>query len=325
MSKPKVIVTNEIPEKAVKFLSAHTEAIYLDRGATQEELISKIHDVEGLLTGGFQVDEALLRHAPKLKIVSNIMVGYNNFAIDDMKKYHVLGTHTPYVLDTTVADLIITLMLVTSRRVCELDQYIRDGKWNPEDGVNLFGVNMTGKKLGIIGMGRIGETVARKAIGGFDMEVRYYNRSQKLENENNLNIQYAPMDEVLSQSDFVVVMTPLTDQTRGLIGKRELALMQKTAILVNASRGPVVNENELILALRNQTILGAGLDVFEQEPIQKDNELLAMKNVVLTPHIGSATAETRLDMAMVAAENLVDGLYGRTPKYVVPELRQVVL
>src|SRR5690625_5037448 len=255
------------------------------------------------------IDDELLNHAPRLKVVSNVSVGYNNFNVAAMKKRNVIGTNTPYVLDETVADLTFALILSTARRIPELDKLVKEGRWEPtKDDHEFFGVDVHAKTLGIIGMGRIGEAIARRAKLGFHMDVMYHNRNRKHDIESQLEIVYRDFDDLLKQSDIVVLMTPLTDETYQLIGEREFQLMKKSAIFVNVSRGQTVDEQALIKALQKGEIYGAGLDVFEQEPIQKDNPLLKMDNVVTVPHIGSATKQTRDAMGMRAAKNLVSAL-----------------
>ncbi|MNN06365.1 Glyoxylate/hydroxypyruvate reductase B [compost metagenome] len=198
---------------------------------------------------------------------------------------------------------------------------MKDGHWKRGDDVELFGLDVHHKTLGIIGMGEIGEAVARRGKWGFGMNVLYHNRHQKPEAEDVLGAEYRGLDDLLRESDFIVLMTPLTPETRQMIGQREFALMKPTAIFINASRGATVDEAALITALQNRSIYGAGLDVFEHEPIRPDNPLLNMPNVVTLPHIGSATEQTRHDMAMLAAQNLVSALYGRIPTNIVRELR----
>jgi gluconate 2-dehydrogenase len=284
-------------------------------------LLEELSDVDGLLIAGGKIDQELLDLAPKLKVVSNVSVGYNNFDLAAMKAREVMGTHTPTVLDDTVADLVFGLILATARRIPELDRYVKDGKWQKGSDEHLFGMDVHHAKLGIIGMGRIGETIARRAKYGFSMDVLYYNRTRKVAAEQSLGVKYCTLQELLQESDFVVLMTPLTAETTHLIGREELALMKKTAIFINTSRGQTVDEEALIEALENGGIYGAGLDVYGQEPVDLNNPLLKWPNVVTLPHIGSATAKTRFDMAMLAAENLVKAVSGELPPNLVEELK----
>ena len=321
--KPKVYVARKISPEVREYLQEHCDCEFWEGSERpgRERFFAGVADVEGLLTAGTPINDELLDHAPRLRIVSNISVGYDNFDVEAMKRRGVMGTHTPGVLDDTVADLAMALILAAARRVAELDRLVRRGGWVKGMDRELFGLDVHHATLGIIGMGRIGEAVAKRARLGFDMEVLYYNRSRKPEAEARYGAVYASLDELLARSDFVVILTPLTPETKKMIGREQLARMKPTAILVNVSRGPVVDEAALIEALRSGTIRGAALDVFEKEPVDPDNPLLALDNVVLLPHIGSATAKTRRAMAMLAARNLVAGLKGETPPNLVPELR----
>ncbi|WP_168121107.1 D-glycerate dehydrogenase [Paenibacillus sp. HB172176] len=321
--KPKIFVDRSLPAYVEQFLS---ESCLIDKWEEQDtiprdELHRRLADAQGYITAGRRIDEELLQAAPNLKVVSTISVGYNHFDIEAMKRYGVIGTHTPSVLDETVADLVFSLMLGVSRRVAELDRYVRDGNWKRGDGANLFGMDVHHATLGIIGMGRIGEAVARRARFGFEMEVQYYNRSRKPEAEAKYDAVYRDLDLLLATSDFVVMLTPLSEQTKGMIGKREFALMKRDAFFINASRGATIDEAALIEALQNGGIRGAGLDVFEKEPVSTDNALLRLPNALLLPHIGSATTKTRNDMAMLAAQNLVNVLDGKQPPHLIAEFK----
>ncbi|SKA78394.1 gluconate 2-dehydrogenase [Clostridium sp. USBA 49] len=322
MIKPKVYIEEKLPKKVLDYIGTYCEYEMWqgDGKISRKELLQKISDKDGIILMGRRVDEEFLNAAPKLKVVSNVSVGYNNFDLEAMKKRKIIGTNTPYVLDDTVADLIFGLILSSARRIPELDRYVKEGKWESKDSDNLFGIDVHHKNLGIIGMGRIGEKVAKRAKLGFDMEVFYYNRNRKKEAEEKIGAKYCDMNTLLKISDFIVLMTPLTKETYHLIDAEEFNLMKSTAIFINASRGQTVNEKALIEALKNKKIFGAGLDVFEIEPVKKDNELLNMPNVITLPHIGSATEKTRFDMAMLAAENLVKGVLGEKVPNIVPEL-----
>ncbi|WP_223068971.1 2-hydroxyacid dehydrogenase [Paenibacillus caui] len=321
--KPKVFIARPVPPEVESYIARHCQYKKWDgpEAMPYDQLVKEIADVEGLLTSGGKLSAELLDHAPKLKAVSTMSVGYDNFDLEAMKERGIIGTNTPGVLDDTVADLILALMLGVARRVSELDAYVKQGSWKRGDNEALFGLDVHHKTVGIIGMGRIGEAVAQRARFGFGMDVLYHNRHPKPETERKFGAAYAEMKDLLRHSDFVVLMTPLTPQTRGLIGRSEFALMKPSSIFINASRGQTVDEEALIEALREGRIHGAGLDVFEREPIQPDHPLLSMHNVVLLPHIGSATKQTRDEMAMLAAENLVAALQGQTPPNIVPELR----
>jgi gluconate 2-dehydrogenase len=323
--KPKVFVARPVPPEVEAFIAEHCDYGKWERNdpIPRAELLSRIGDVEGLYITGGKIDDELLDHAPALKIVSNASVGYNNFDIEAMKNRKVIGTNTPYVLDDTVADLIIGLMISAARRIPELDRYVKEGKWKKSDVENLFGLDVHHKTLGIIGLGRIGEAVAKRAKCGFDMDVLYHNRRRNAEAEEKWGAVYCTKEELLRKSDFVLLMTPLTAETRHLMGKKEFSLMRESAIFINASRGETVDEQALLEALKTGQIRAAALDVYAQEPVDKNHPLLALPQVVTVPHIGSATAQTRLAMAMLAAENLVDGVLGRRPKHIVKELADI--
>jgi glyoxylate/hydroxypyruvate/2-ketogluconate reductase len=321
--KPKVFLAKSVPREVEEYIAEHCDYRKWDseKEIPRSQLLEELSDVDGLLIAGGKIDQELLDLAPKLKVVSNVSVGYNNFDLAAMKAREVMGTHTPTVLDDTVADLVFGLILATARRIPELDRYVKDGKWQKGSDEHLFGMDVHHAKLGIIGMGRIGETIARRAKYGFSMDVLYYNRTRKVAAEQSLGVKYCTLQELLQESDFVVLMTPLTAETTHLIGREELALMKKTAIFINTSRGQTVDEEALIEALENGGIYGAGLDVYGQEPVDLNNPLLKWPNVVTLPHIGSATAKTRFDMAMLAAENLVKAVSGELPPNLVEELK----
>lgn len=322
--KPKVFVTRPIPMEAENYLKQHCEyRIWSgNQRINREQLLNEVKDAEGLLTIGDKIDNGLLDAAPNLRIVSNVAVGYNNFDIRVMKARNVLGTHTPYVVDETVADLIMALILSSARRITELDKFVREGLWKQgQDEEMLFGVDVHHSTLGIIGMGRIGEALARRAKLGFNMKVMYHNRTRKPATEQNLGVEYSTMELLLQSSDHVVLMTPLTPETIHLMNYKQFQLMKNDAFFINASRGETVNEEALIEALLNKKIRGAGLDVYKQEPVNPVNPLLQMPNVVTLPHIGAGTHKTRFNMMMMAVENLIIGLQGQLPPCLVPELK----
>jgi glyoxylate/hydroxypyruvate/2-ketogluconate reductase len=313
--KPKVIVYKKMDEKVLEFIRETCEVIYFERlhSDVYPIFLEELKDADALLGSGLKVDGDLLDRAPYLKIVCNTSVGYDNLDMSELSKRNIIATNTPDVLNDTVADTIFGLLLATARRMPELDQFVKNGEWKETLKEDHFGVDVHHKTLGIIGMGGVGSAIAKRAHFGFDMDILYHGRSRKEEEEQTYNATYCSLEELLQKSDFVCLMTPLTPQTEGLMGKREFELMKQSAIFINGSRGKTVDEEALINALRAEEILGAGLDVFAQEPVSPANPLLSMKNVVTLPHIGSATAETRLKMAMLGAENLVAGLKGETP------------
>ena len=313
--KPKVIVYKKMDEKVLNFIRETCEVIYFEKlhSDVYPTFLEELKDADALLGSGLKVNEDLLDRAPHLKIVCNTSVGYDNLDLKELSKRHIIATNTPDVLNDTVADTIFGLLLATARRIPELDQFVKNGEWKETLKEEHFGVDVHHKTLGIIGMGGVGSAIAKRAHFGFDMDILYHGRSRKEEEEQTYNATYCSLEELLKKSDFVCLMTPLTPQTEGLMGKREFELMKQSAIFINGSRGKTVDEEALINALRTEEILGAGLDVFVQEPVSPDNPLLSMKNVVTLPHIGSATAETRLKMAMLGAKNLVAGVKGETP------------
>lgn len=313
--KPKVIVYKKVDKKVLNYIQNTCEVVYLEKldSQTYPIFLEELKDAQGILGSGLKVDKELLNQAPHLKIVCNTSVGYDNLNIAELTKRGIMATNTPDVLNDTVADTIFGLLLSTARRMPELDYWVKTGQWEATLEEKWFGVDVHHKKLGIIGMGGVGTAIAKRAHLGFDMEIVYHNRSRNEDAEQKYEATYCSMEDLLKQSDFVCLMTPLTPQTEKIMGKREFELMKETAIFINGSRGKTVDEDALIHALQMGEILAAGLDVFVQEPINLDNPLLSMKNVVTLPHIGSATYETRLKMATLAATNLVAGLQGEIP------------
>ncbi|WP_256759590.1 D-glycerate dehydrogenase [Cohnella sp. WQ 127256] len=322
--KPKVLVLKQLPEEAKQLIREHCQMIEPQENLiSRERLTALISDVDGILTNDVRIDSELLDEAKQLKIVSNQSVGYNNFDTAAMSARGVIGTHTPFVLDNTVADLVFALILAAARRVPELDSLVKQGKWGePGNGGEAhFGLDVHHATIGIVGMGRIGEAVARRAALGFDMKVLYSNRTRKPDAEEAYGAQYRSLDQLLEQSDFIVLMAPITSETTRMIRSEHFERMKPTAVFVNASRGQLVDELALIEALKSKQIYAAALDVYDIEPIEAGNPLLSLPNVVTLPHIGSATSKTRYDMAMTAANNLVGGLLKDRPIYVVPELQ----
>jgi glyoxylate reductase len=279
-----------------------------------EKEIVKVDGLFCLLTDS--IDHPLLEKAEKLKVISNMAVGYNNIDIEAAKSKGITVTNTPGVLTETTADLTFALLMATARRVIESSSYLRKGNWKTWSPMQLTGQDVYGATLGIIGMGRIGAALVKRAQG-FDMKVLYHNRSRKLDLEKNFPMTFVKLDQLLKESDFVCVMTPYTTETRHLIGARELALMKKTAVLINTARGGIVDENALYNALQSGQIWAAGLDVFEEEPVPLTHPLLTLPNVVTLPHIGSASINTRLQMAHLATDNLLLALNNQTPRHVV--------
>jgi len=312
----KVIVYNRLEKPVLERLKKNYDVHFFKDidPKTDEDFLHHLQDTDGIMGLELNVDKKLLDHAPNLKVVSNVSVGYNNLDVEELTKRGILATNTPDVLNDTVADTIFGILMAAARRIPELDQYVKSGNWQTAvAGPEYYGTDVHHKKLGIIGMGRIGQAIAKRAHLGFDMDILYHTRTRKQEAEEKYNATYCSLEDLLKQSDFVCLMTPLTPETEGMIGGKEFNLMKKSAFFVNGSRGKTVVEKELISALQNGKITGAALDVFDQEPIQSDNPLLTMKNVVTTPHVGSSTAETELAMSELAAKNLETGLNGDRP------------
>lgn len=322
--KPRLLVTREVFDETLDFLAQHCEVesnqqdIPLDPGT----LAQRLKDKEGVaccLTD--RIDEQLLASCPQLKVVANIAVGYNNIDLAACTARGVMATNTPEVLTDTTADLAFALMLATARRLTEAEAYIRAGQWQGWHLKQMLGVDVHHATLGIIGMGRIGRVIARRAQG-FEMRVIYHDPVRlAAELEQRLNATYASKDELLAQADFVVLQMPYSPQVHHLIAGAELKKMKPSAILINSTRGGVVDDAALIRALKDGTIRAAGLDTFEGEP-KLNPGFLGLKNVVLAPHIGSSTEATRRAMAMTAAKNAVAALTGGTPPNLLnPEAR----
>ncbi len=313
--KPKVLVTREVFDDVIEYLSQYFEVTsnQSDLIMDSETLASNLSDKKGaLITLTERIDTALLSRCPNLKAVCNIAVGYNNIDLDACTKARVMATNTPGVLDDTTGDFAWTLILATARRLVEADIYVRSGQWDRWKLKQFMGLDVHHATLGIFGLGRIGQVVARRAAG-FEMKILYHDiRRATPEIEQACRAVFLSKEELLSQADIVTIHVPYSTDTHHLIGQSELNRMKPTAILINASRGGVVDDAALIEALRSGTIAGAGLDVFENEP-KLNPGFLSLKNVVLAPHIASSSRATRHRMAMLAAQNLVAALTGEKP------------
>jgi len=311
----KVFITARLPEQVLARITRdhqvrrHTHDIPLER----HKLLECVADVEGLLcTITDRIDRELLERAPRLKIIANNGVGFDHIDIEEASGKGIAVSNTPGVLTDATADLTFALILASARRVVEGDRLVRSGDFRFWAPLSFLGMEVTGKTLGIIGMGRIGQAVAKRAAG-FNMKVIYWSRA-RLEPalEHTLQVSFSSFDDLLRQSDFVSLHVPLRPDTHHLIGGRELSMMKTTAFLINTARGPVVDEKTLVAALRSGTIRSAALDVYENEPELSDG-LADLPNAVLLPHMGSATIETRTRMANMACENLLAGLAGNRP------------
>ncbi|EKN69067.1 D-isomer specific 2-hydroxyacid dehydrogenase NAD-binding protein [Neobacillus bataviensis LMG 21833] len=325
--KPKVFIAKPIPKEVEEYIAQYCEYKIWNKEESIpiERLLKEAADIDGLMTSQGAINMEFLKNTPRLKIVSKIGVGYDNLDTDAMKACGVLGTHTPYVLDETVADLVFGLILSAARRIPELHNFVKDQKWDKSISESfLYGQDVHHATIGIIGMGRIGEKIARRAALGFEMKVLYNSTTRKPALEEKYGIHYSEINPLLEESDFVLMMLPLNESTYHFMGEEQFNRMKSSAIFINCARGQVVDEKALIHALKEGKIYGAGLDVYEAEPVEKDNPLLEMANVVTLPHIGSATEKTRFDMAMIAAKNLVAGVTGQVPEHVVPELQDLI-
>jgi glyoxylate reductase len=323
MKKPKVYITRELPKKALDMISAECEMEVNphDRVLTREELERAVQGIDGLLCLlTDRIDAELLDFNPDLKVIANYAVGFNNIDVKACTERGIPVSNTPGVLTDTTADFAWTLLMATARRLVEADRFTRAGKYEGWGPMMFLGGDIYGQTLGVIGMGRIGQAFAKRACG-FDMKVIYYDAFHLTpEKEKELNIEYRELDDLLKEADFVSIHVPLIPETRHLIGERELKMMKETAYLINTARGPIIDEKALVEALKNKEIAGAGLDVYENEP-ELAPGLVELENVILAPHIASASIETRTKMAVMAAENLLAGLKGETmPNIVNPEV-----
>ncbi|MBC7604167.1 MAG: D-glycerate dehydrogenase [Ramlibacter sp.] len=316
MTKPRILVARAIFLEVIARLEAHFEvdANQADEMLSAAALAERLKDKAGALTTGVErIDAQTLAQATGLRICANMAVGYNNFDLPEMTKRGVLGTNTPDVLTQTTADFGFALLMATARRVAESEHFLRAGKWTRWSYDMFAGSDVYGSTLGILGMGRIGQGIAQRGAHGFAMKVIYHNRSRLTpELEAQCKATYVSKEELLRTADHLVLVLPYSPQSHHAIGAVELAQMKPTATLVNIARGGIVDDAALAVALRDKTIAAAGLDVFEGEP-QVHPDLLCVPNVVLTPHIASATMPTRLAMANLAADNLIEFLVNGKP------------
>lgn len=310
--KPSIVLYKKLPAALRERLEQHF-TVHAFNGLNPDNADAfkqALQQAEGIIGSGGKVDAAFLQQAPKLRAASTVSVGYDNFDVDALNARNIVLMHTPTVLTETVADTIMSLVLATARRVVEVAERVKAGEWQGSIGPDWFGVDVHHKTLGVLGMGRIGLALAQRAHFGFGMPILYNARRPHQEAEQRFGARHCDLDTLLAESDFVCITLPLTEQTFHLIGRDQLAKMKQSGILINAGRGPVVDEQALIEALQNGTIHAAGLDVFEKEPLPASSPLLKMPNVVALPHIGSATHETRYGMAECAVDNLIAALTG---------------
>lgn len=314
MRKPKVLITRPLPEEVVAPYRDRLDIdMYdIDQQIPEEELKAKRGDIDALVPMlSEKLDDDFFRNT-SAKIVANLAVGFDNIDVESARKNGVTVTNTPDVLTETTADLTFALLMNTARRISEAQHYIKEDRWKQWSPLQLAGTDIHHKTVGIVGMGRIGEAVAKRA-GGFSMEVLYHNRSRNPEAEEQTGARYVSLDELLQTSDYVVCMTPYTEETHHMFNDEAFRTMKDTAYFINTSRGKTVDEKALQHALENGEIRGCGLDVFEEEPISANHPLLGLKNVTATPHIGSSTTETRYRMMQLCLDNVTRVTAGESP------------
>ncbi len=318
--KPYIYITRKLPEEAVLGLREKYNVQmweYDDISVPYEKLLEEAAQADALLTMvSDPINEEVLTKGEHLQVIANLAVGFDNIDVEAAARRNIAICNTPDVLTDTTADLTFALLLAAARRMTEAAQFIKEGKWKSWSPLLLAGQDIHHKTIGIVGMGNIGQTVAKRATG-FEMEILYHNRSRKPEAEAELGAQYCTFDELIERADFIVCLTPLTEETHHLFTKDVFKRMKSSAVFINASRGSVVDENGLYEALVEGEIAGAGLDVFEREPIGADHPLLKLANVTALPHIGSSSKETREGMIQLCCENIDFVLSGKEPKTLV--------
>jgi len=322
--RPKVLLTRAFQDKPIKYLLEISELTIgnYERNLKKEEIIELVRDKEALISLlADPIDRDVIDSAPNLKIISNYAVGYNNIDYDCCIKKGIYVTHTPGVLTEATADIAFALLLAVSRRIVESHNFVLEDKFKGWEPNLLLGKEISGKTVGIIGMGRIGKAFARRCKG-FGMNVIYYSRTRlSKKEESTLGVEFKELNELLRESDFISLHIPLTKESYHLLSKERLELLKKDAVLINTARGPIVDEEYLIKMLKKRRIFGAGFDVYEREPVVPD-ELKNLDNVVLLPHIGSATVETREKMAMMSIKAIEDFFKGKTPENLIPEWKK---
>lgn len=322
MNKRKVLITGSLMDSALKRLQNACDVQQWEKAELmpRDILLEWAANAEGLIvTSGIRVDEELLQHAPKLKVIAQAAVGYDNIDIEACSRYGIPFGNTPGVLVDATADLAFSLLLCSARRIHEGWDFVRQDSWYQGHRMS-FGIDIAGKTLGIVGMGQIGAAVAKRAKA-FGMNILYYNRNRRSD-EEQIGAAYQPFDALLEQADFLIVLTPLSKETRGLFGREQFNKMKSTAYFINVSRGPVVDTEALLEALKSGEIAYAALDVTDPEPLSKEHPLMKLSNILITPHIGSATTETRTAMAELTVDNLLAGLEDKPLKACV-NMRQI--
>ena len=317
--KKRVVVYKELPPAQLARLTERFDVTCFNgvNAANREAFLAALRSAHGIIGASAKINAEVLGIAEQLEIASTISVGYDAFDVPYMRDRGIMLTHTPDVLTDSVADLVFALILGTSRRVVELDGFVRSGKWGKSVEEEAFGLDVHHRTIGLIGMGRIAAAVARRAHHGFGMKVIYDDHKRVPAAEAEFGAVSMPVADLLAQADYVCPLLPYRPENDKLFGRAEFARMKPTAIFINASRGRIVDEAALIEALQAGTIRGAGLDVFESEPLSADSPLVGMANVVLLPHIGSATAATRDGMVEMAVDDLIAGLEGEKPPHLV--------
>ncbi|MFA6036272.1 MAG: D-glycerate dehydrogenase [Candidatus Micrarchaeia archaeon] len=323
MAKPIVYVTRHIPDAGLKKLQELFEVkVHEDRmPPTREQLLQEVKGVDALLPLlTDKIDAEVMDAAGKqLKVIANYAVGFNNIDVKAATERGIVITNTPGVLTETTADLAWALLMAISRRIVEADKFLRAGKWKTWEPQLLLGADVHGKTLGIIGLGRIGTEVAKRA-NGFGMKILTTTPDPNEPNAKEVGAQIVPLETLLKESDFITIHVPLNENTRGMLGEKQFAMMKPTAFIINTARGEIIDEKAMIRALQEKRIAGAALDVYEKEPIGVDYALIGLSNVILMPHIGSASRETRDMMAVIAADNIIAVLQGKpAPNHVNPE------
>ncbi|MBK6851235.1 MAG: D-glycerate dehydrogenase [Burkholderiales bacterium] len=319
MTRKQVLVFRELPPDQLARLQADHDVVVANPrvDAQRAAFFAALPQAQGLIGSSFGIDAAVLAQAPRLEVVSSISVGVDNYDISAFRQRGLMLCHTPGVLTETTADTIFALIMASSRRIVELANHVRDGHWRSNIRDGLFGWDVHGKTLGIVGFGRIGQALARRAALGFGMPVLFHNNTPLDLSGQSPHLAGAArqvdLDELLHSADIVALTVPLSDETRGLMNARRFAAMKPGAIFVNGSRGPIVDEAALLAALDSGHLRAAGLDVFAVEPLPQESPLRRHAKVTALPHIGSATHETRHAMAVLAVDNLLAALAGRTP------------
>jgi len=321
MTKPKVLIPDmwRRYERVMSVLELVATVEYMSR----EKLDEQLADAEGMV--GYRIKEETLLKAPKLKVVARYGVGYDDCDVEAMTKHKVYLTHTPGVLSDSVADMALALLLACNRKIVQADRYVREGWAKRAPGYPSHSFDLKGKIVGIVGLGRIGFEIAKRCVKGFDMKLIYCDLRRNERAEEDLGAVRKTLEEVMKESDFVSINLPLTPETFGIIGEKHLRMMKKTAYIINTSRGPIVDQAALTKVLSENTIAGAGLDVFEKEPVPLDDPLLKLQNVVLSPHIATATEEARESMAICNAASIAAVIRGEIPPpNVVPEQQGMI-